>query len=237
MTDKQLTDGVARRRLAALDRALVRAYGEPRRRRRRDPLGSLIATILSQNTNDTNSGRAYDAMRAAYPTWEKVLAADPGELEEVLRPGGLAKTKGRRIQKILRAIATQGPLDLGYLRKLPDEDAEDALLAFDGVGLKTARCVLVFALGRDSFPIDTHIERVLKRLGIVPGKMAVDKAHRHIQPLLPKGRSYALHVGLITHGRRVCHARNPECEPCALRRGCEYAKRRRARAAPGQAET
>lgn len=233
MAREFLSDAAVRRRLGAVDRTLERAYGPPRRRRRSDPLGSLIATILSQNTNDTNSGRAYAAMRAAFPTWLEVMNAAPGALEDVLRPGGLARTKARRIQDILRAIAARGPLELGYLRKLPAEEAEQELLAFDGVGLKTARCVLVFALGKDSFPMDTHIERVLKRLGIVPERMAVEKAHRYIQPLVPKGRSYALHLGLITHGRRVCHARTPECARCVLRRNCAYYRRHRMQAAAG----
>jgi len=233
MAEELLSDAAVRRKLGAVDRALEKAYGPPRRRRRRTALGSLIATILSQNTNDANSGRAYDAMRAAFPTWLEVMNADPGALEDVLRPGGLARTKARRIQDILRDIAARGPLDLEYLRKLPAEEAEHELLAFDGVGLKTARCVLVFALGKDAFPMDTHIERVLKRLGIVPERMVVEKAHRYIQPLVPKGRSYALHLGLIAHGRRVCHARTPACARCVLRRNCAYYKRHHMRAVAG----
>ena len=210
-----------KRGLVTIDRLLVKQYGEPKPWRE-DPLNSLIATILSQNTNDKNSRAAYDAMRLAFPTWKDVMIADPAELEAALHPGGLAKTKRRRIQEILRAIARRGPLNLRYLAKISPEAAERELLKFHGVGRKTARCVLLFALHKDVFPIDTHIERVLKRLGLLPPKMTAEKAHTYIAPSIPAGRSLALHLNLIFHGRTVCHARSPECAACILRRSCPY---------------
>lgn len=212
-----------KRRLAAIDRSLEKEYGCPARRTG-DPLDALIATILSQNTNDTNSARAYSAMREAFPTWRDVMRAPPNALEDVLRPGGLAKTKGRRIQRILRAIAGNGPLNLDYLRRLDTTEAENALLAFDGVGPKTARCVLLFALGRDVFPVDTHIERVLKRIGVLPASMTAEQAHAYLPPFIPAGHCLGLHVNLIAHGRQVCHPRNPECGHCVLKRRCDYYK-------------
>ena len=204
--------------LAAVVRRLERQYGSPHFERE-DPLESLIGTILSQNTSDVNSGRAYDAMVRAFPTWADVMNAKVRDLEKVLRPGGLAKTKGRRIQKILRSISVRGGLNLDFLEGLPDSDAERALVSFEGVGLKTARCVLLFALGRDVFPIDTHIERILKRLGIIPANMTVTQAHAYVPPLIPRGACLSLHLNLIFHGRAVCHSRNPECGKCLLR-GC-----------------
>lgn len=216
----------ARRRLKTIDRLLGKEYGEPRRTRG-DPLDALVRTILSQNTNDKNSATAYAAMRAAFPAWRDVMNASVQELENALRPGGLARTKSRRIQRILRAIAQQGDLNLDYLDSLPTDEAEKALLGFEGVGPKTARCVLLFALGRDAFPIDTHIERVLKRVGIVPAGMSAERAHSYLPQLIPEGRCHALHVNLITHGRNVCHPRNPACHRCVLKRACVFCLQRR----------
>ncbi len=211
-----------RKRLAAADRLLEKAYGTPKRRRRADPIGSLIGTILSQNTNDRNSHRAYEAMRKAFPAWEDVMNAPRAKLEKALKPGGLARTKSGRIQRILRAIAKDGNLNLDGLRRLSTDEAEKRLLSFEGVGYKTARCVLLFALGRDVFPIDTHILRVLKRLGIIPETMTVDKAHQYVPQFVREDRSYPLHLNLIAHGRQVCHPRKPACATCALRRPCSY---------------
>ena len=210
-----------KRQLRAIDRLLVKEYSEPKPWEE-DPLDSLIGTILSQNTNDKNSDAAYDAMRKAFPAWEDVMNAAPAKLEAALRPGGLAKTKSRRIQRILRAISKRGELSLQYLAGLSVETAEKELLKFHGVGRKTARCVLLFALHKDVFPIDTHIERVLKRLGLLPDNMPAEKAHTFIGPAIPAERSLALHLNLIFHGRAVCHARRPECARCILRRRCPY---------------
>ena len=210
-----------RNKLRSVDRLLEKEYGTPKRRRI-DPLDELILTILSQNTNDRNRDRAFSAMRQAFPTWEDVMNAPRARLEKVLRPGGLAKTKSGRIQKILRSIAKRGPLNLDYLRRLPTEGVETILESFDGVGPKTARCVLLFSLGREAFPIDTHIFRVLKRVGIIPAGMNAAKAHQYVPQLVPEGRSYVLHLNIIRHGRTVCHARNPDCEGCVIRRHCAY---------------
>ncbi len=205
-----------------IDRALVKAHGEPEPYPRGDPLNGLIATILSQNTSDTNSGRAYEALVAAFPTWEDVMRAPRKQLERVLKPGGLARTKSARIQRILKTIAETGSLSLDAVREMTNEAAEAYLLAFDGVGYKTVRCVLMFELGRDVFPIDTHVYRILTRMGIIPQGMSADRAHVYVPQFIGKGRCYALHINLIRHGRRICHARNPECVQCPLRRRCAF---------------
>jgi len=210
-----------RSKVRSVDRLLEKEYGVPKHRRI-DPLDELILTILSQNTNDRNRDRAYTAMRQAFPTWRDVMTAPRAKLEKVLKPGGLAKTKSGRIQKILRSIAQRGSLNLNYLRRLPTEDVETILQSFDGVGPKTARCVLLFSLGREAFPIDTHIFRVLKRLGIIPPRMTPGKAHEYVPQLVPDGRSYALHLNLIAHGKAVCNARNPACTICVIRSHCAY---------------
>lgn len=193
-----------------------RAYQEPC-----DPLDTLIETILSQNTTSANCERAFSAMRAAFPTWTDVVAAPRPRLERALRPAGLARTRSGRIQRILRAIQNErGQLDLRHLGKLPDEDARVALLSYEGVGPKTADCVLLFALGRSVFPVDTHIHRILTRLQILPVGMSVEKAHVYLLPLIPQGAHLSLHLNLIEHGRKVCRPRQPRCTECPLRLWC-----------------
>lgn len=207
--------------LRAVDTALRRAYGVPKGQRR-DPISTLVATVLSQNTNNVNSDRAYCAMREAFPTWQDVMKAPPRKLEKVLRVGGLARTKSRRIQKILRSIEARGSLSLRYLEKMSVAEAERELCSFDGVGPKTARCVLLFAFAKETFPVDTHIERILKRLGLVPAKMSAKKTHDLVQSLAPKRCFLSLHLNLIAHGRAICHPRNPECAYCVLKARCAY---------------
>jgi endonuclease-3 len=214
-----------RQKLERIDDLLAQAYGRPSYRDM-DPLDSLIATILSQNTNDENSGKAYAALRAAYPTWRDVLAAEDAELERVLRPGGLARVKSRRIKKILRQISRQGSPDLHYLSRLPTDEAERQLLQFERVGYKTARCVMLFALGMEAFPIDTHIERVLKRVEIIPADVDTNGAHEMIPEYIPPGRAMSLHLNLIAHGRHICRPRNPQCGTCVIRRCCAHAVER-----------
>lgn len=210
------------KRLAWVDGRLEKTYGPPPHRRREEPLTALVKTILSQNTSGVNSGRAFEALRKAFPEWRDVLEADVGEVEQALRPGGLAKTKACRIQAILEQIAAQGTLSLDHLNTLPGGEAERLLLAYRGVGYKTARCVLLFAMGRDVFPIDTHVLRVLKRLGVIDKEMSADKAHECVGPSVPRGRALALHVNLIRHGRRVCRPREPACHACCLRERCAH---------------
>lgn len=210
-----------RNKLRSVDRLLEKEYGVPKRKRM-DPLDELILTILSQNTNDRNRDRAYAAMRNAYPTWRDVMNAPLARLQKVLKPGGLAKTKSRRIQKILRSIAKRGQVSLNYLQRLPTEDVERELKSFEGVGPKTVCCVLLFALGREAFPIDTHIFRVLGRLGVIPSRMTVAKAHEYVPQFVPEGRSHVLHLNIIAHGRTVCHPRNPACSNCILKRHCDH---------------
>ncbi len=174
MTDAENTR--LRQAVAWIDRRLVRAYGEPEPWPQGDPLDGLIATILSQNTSDTNSGRAYKALVSAFPTWEAVMRAPRRQLERVLRPGGLARTKSARIQRLLASIAETGALSLDSVRNMTNAEAEGYLLGFDGVGYKTVRCVLLFELGRDVFPIDTHVHRILTRMGVLPPGMSAERA-------------------------------------------------------------
>jgi endonuclease III len=203
---------------------LIEFYGEPTWRNPLPPLDELVSTILSQNTNDTNRDRAYQALRRRFPTWEGVRDAETGEVIEAIRSAGLANQKGPRIQHVLREITTErGALDLDFLGGLPPEQARAWLEKFKGVGPKTAAIVLLFSLGKPAFPVDTHIYRVTGRLGLRPDKMTVEQAHPHLEGLFPVESYYSAHLNIIRLGREICQARKPNCTDCPLYNICGYA--------------
>jgi len=211
----------ARTRIRRIIEFLEQEYGIPRRSRRRDPLESLIVTILSQNTNDINRDKAYQGLRKRFPSWQEIHDASEEEIAEAIRTGGLANIKSKRIQEILASIKEEhGDFDLSFLRNLPPEEAEEALLSYKGVGLKTAKIVLLFTLGKHVFPVDTHIHRLSKRLGFVPEKATREHTHQIMGQLVPPRKMYPFHLNLIAHGRRICTARNPHCPDCILTRLC-----------------
>ena len=211
------------RRALKVHEKLLEAFGQPTWRNPLPPVDELVSTILSQNTNDTNRDRAFTALRAKFPTWEKVRDAKKAEVVASIRSAGLANQKGPRIQKVLRAITQErGDLDLDFLKVLPLEEARSWLTKFNGVGPKTAAIVLCFSLNRPAFPVDTHIYRVTGRIGLRPQKMTVEQAHPYLESLLPPETYYAAHLNLIRLGREVCHARTPDCPNCPVRRLCAY---------------
>ncbi len=186
-----------------------------------DPVASLVNTILSQNTNDVNRDVAYQRLRERVPTWEQVRDAEEEALVDAVRPAGLGPTKAPRIQGALRRITEErGEIGLGFLQEMGLEEARGWLLDIPGVGPKTAAIVLLFALGRPAFPVDTHIHRVTRRLGLIPEKTSRAKAHKLLEEIVPPEIYYPFHINLIEHGRAVCHARGPECERCILRGEC-----------------
>jgi endonuclease-3 len=200
---------------------LAAQYGEPPRRPRRDPLDELVLGVLSQNTSDVNSGRAFAALRGAFPTWRSVIEAPSSQVEEAIRVGGLAPTKSLRIKAMLaEVLMRRGSFDLSFLRQMPLEEAEAWLESLPGVGPKTAAVVLLFSLGRPAFPVDTHVHRVLRRLGLVPSGASATQAQATWEPRLAPEDVYAFHMYLIVHGRRTCVARRPRCPECRLRDRC-----------------
>lgn len=212
-------------RALRIHQKLLETYGEPTWRNPLPPVDELVSTILSQNTNDTNRDRAFEALRARFRAWEAVRDAETDEVIAAIRPAGLANQKGPRIQKVLRQIsAERGSLDLSFLKDLPLEEARTWLMKFDGVGPKTAAIVLCFSLGRPAFPVDTHIYRVSGRIGLRPAKMTVEQAHPHLEGLFPPHTYYAAHLNLIRLGREVCAARKPDCPHCPIREMCDYGK-------------
>jgi endonuclease III len=202
-------------------RLLERTYGIPSDRRMADPLDILIETILSQNTNDQNRDRAFHRLKTRFPYWKDVLNAKTTALIQAIRPAGLANQKARRIREILRWIQKHhGKLSLSFLQKMDSEEIKKTIGDLKGIGPKTTHCLLLFGMGREAFPVDTHILRAGKRLGFIPERMDAEKAHQWVAPLVPKGKSLSLHLNLIRFGRSVCKARSPHCNICFLAKEC-----------------
>jgi endonuclease-3 len=190
-----------------------------------DPLSTLIGTILSQSTSDVNSSRAMARLREELPTWEDVRDTSVEEVIDAIRAGGLANTKGPRIQAVLQAISRDHQeLSLDFLAEWTVENAMRWLTGLDGVGPKTAACVLIFALGKPAMPVDTHVGRVMTRLGILPGKTSTETKQRILEDLIGEEpqRVYAVHVETIAHGRRICTSQRPKCDICPLIHLCDY---------------
>jgi endonuclease-3 len=202
---------------------LLDFYGLPTWRQPLPPLDEMVSTILSQNTNDTNRDRAFEALRVRFPTWEQVRDASSEDVIEAIRPAGLANQKGPRIQNILREItAERGALSLDFLKDLQPDQSRQWLMKFKGIGPKTAAIVLQFSLGQPAFPVDTHVHRVTRRLGLIPPKMSAEAAHEQLANLFPPDEYGPGHLNLIHLGREICHARNPECPRCPLNDLCDY---------------
>jgi endonuclease-3 len=200
-----------------------------------DLVGALVATILSQNTSDVNSGRAYQSLKAAFPGgWEDVRCAPVNVVADAIRAGGLANIKAPRIQIVLDCIHDRfGRTDLDHIRGWDDDAIRDLLRSFPGVGAKTAACVLMFNLGRNALPVDTHVHRVAGRLGLIGPKVNADRAHEDLRILYDPAQLYSVHVHLIEHGRGICHARRPECGECPVSTQCDWFRNRKFAEAAG----
>ncbi len=213
-------------KIAAVVRTFRDCYGQPRRQGR-DALEVLIGGVLSQNTTDLNSARAYERLMQSFGSWEGVAGADGRAVEEAIQHGGLAARKAATIQSILRWVGERGGYSLEFLRHRPPEQAEKELRAIKGVGVKTARLALLFGFGMPVFVVDTHVLRVAKRLGLIPQGCTREKAHRLLDDLVPDSQKYPVHMNMIRHGRQVCRPRNPSCDRCPVRRWCVFAPERK----------
>ncbi len=175
-----------------------------------------------------NSDRAFARLRSRFATWEQLLLADTEEIVEAIQPGGLAWIKAPRIKKALQAILEErGELGLDFLKDMDIQEANAWLVSLEGVGPKTAACVLLFALGRPALPVDTHVLRVSRRLGLIGPRNSAEKAHIVLGDMLPDEAVYDFHINMVTHGRQVCHAQRPQCDACCLARLCDYLHRSR----------
>ncbi len=200
---------------------LAQEYGSPKWNHRHDPISGLIMTILSQNTSDSNSGQAFASLVASFGDWEAVAEGDVAQIAQAIKSGGLSKIKAARIKQVLQEILLErGSLDLSFLGELPLSQSKTWLRRLPGVGPKTAGCVLLFSLGRPALPVDTHVYRVAKRLGLINSRISVEQAHEVLEGLVPADKIYEFHVNMVQHGRRVCRARKPRCLGCILREDC-----------------
>jgi endonuclease-3 len=217
-----------RRRIRAIYRRLDTYFGgELAPPRAADPLDELMLTVLSQHTSDLNAERAFGDLQRAFPGgWQQVVDAPTIEVADAIRSGGLANSKAPRIQAILREVRDrEGAFDLSSLRGMSDDEARDYLIGLPGIGPKTAAVVLSFALGRDAMPVDTHVHRVTKRLGLIPPKATAERADRILHELVPDGMRTPLHVAFIRLGREICKAPTPRCRQCPLKDLCPTAPR------------
>jgi endonuclease-3 len=207
-----------------VDRLLVGVYGDRRWRRHAEPIDELIATVLSQHTNDINRDRAFEQLKKRFPSWEQVLRAPVRSIASAIKPAGLSNQKAPRIKAILQRIAeaNDGNLSLEFLKEMPTGEALEWLKNLPGVGPKTAACVLLFSFGKPVFPVDTHIFRISKRLGWLDEKVTEAKANELLDQIVPNEIKYRLHLNMIAHGRQICRPQKPKCQECVLRNLCEY---------------
>lgn len=223
------------KRIKILSLKLEKTYGKRKWIVYSDPLSELIATILSQNTSDHNSHRAYLNLRSKFKTWDEIRKASVKRIADAIRSGGLAEVKASRIKNILNEIYGENvrfdgrkkktDLNLDFLKRWRTEKIKDYLGRFKGVGEKTIACVLLFSLKRPSMPVDTHVLRVSKRLGLIPEKADAKKAEPILEELVPRNLIYQFHLSLIEHGRKICKSTNPRCGDCVLLENCVYGRR------------
>ncbi len=222
---ENLSEDVAeqRRQLNFISQNLEAMFGVPLNDSHEDPLDELINTILSQSTTNINSHRAFASLKQRFPDWEQARRAHTDSIASVIKAGGLANVKSVVIKNVLDEIKKRrGNFDLSFLKTAPIAEAREFLLSLKGVGPKTAACVLLFTCKRPVFPMDTHIFRIFRRVGLLPDKISDQLAHQKIENLLPPKKHYSLHINLITLGRRICHPKNPKCGQCPLSDHCDF---------------
>ena len=212
-----------RQKAELISEALETLFGVPSRDGAGDVLECLILTILSQNTTDVSRDKGYIVLKDRFPTWEDVLHADIKAIEAAIRIVGLGEQKSRTIKNFLTWLkAEHGELSLEFMHAMETDAALAFLCQHKGIGIKTASVTLSFACGREVFPVDTHILRISKRLGLIPPNCSAEKAHQLLPPIVPKQKAYPFHINLIYFGRKICDARKPLCERCPLTEHCLY---------------
>jgi len=213
--------------MATILRRLRRAYGPRKWKCWGDGVSVLIDTILSQNTSNANSDAGFKRLRRKFRSWNQVMNAAVDDVEKCIRVSGLSRIKAPRIQAILREIKQdRGKLDLQFLKQTDEQRAYEYLTKFKGIGPKTANCVLLFAFGSPVFPVDTHIHRIARRLGLIKPKATADAAHEILKPMIAPKDRYEMHILLIEHGRKTCRAISPRCDECVLLGICPFGQTR-----------
>jgi len=210
-------------KLTVITGRLENYFGEPARPKTVNALDTLIETILSQNTNDRNRDVAFQRLKTMFSNWEAVENAPTDAIEEAIRPAGLAKQKAPRIKQVLKWLREiRGSLNLDFICGWPPEKALETLSSLKGVGVKTVNVVLMFSCKKDVFPVDTHIHRIAKRVGLISEKTSAAQAHQLLRRWVPKGKAFSLHINLLKLGRTICKARQPKCNMCPIREVCDY---------------
>lgn len=212
-----------KQKIKKINRLLVNHFGVPKRNKKLpDPVDMLIGTILSQNTNDRNSYKAFNNLKAKYKRWEEVAKLPPSKIEKIIRVAGLGKQKSKAIKNVLSNLLKQnGRISLKYLKKMGDEAILKQLTGYDGVGIKTASCVLLFSLDRNVCPVDTHVHRTLNRIGLAT-TVSPDKTFQEINGNIPEGIAHSFHTNLIRLGREICKPSKPNCKVCPLLKECNF---------------
>jgi endonuclease-3 len=217
-----------RKKASAVCDLLIQQYGDRISERRIPPMDELVLTILSQHTNDVNMMRAFESLKKTYGTWEEVLEAPQDELGDAIKSSGMYNLKAKRIQATLKEIRKRvGKLDISLLEDMDLEDAKKWLISLHGVGPKTAAIVLLFSFGRAALPVDTHVWRVTKRLGLIEDNTTREKAHVLLEAMIPRDCIFSLNNNLVRHGREICRAQKPRCSECVLSDVCVYPNKRK----------
>lgn len=216
-----------RAKYTAVYHTLAQVYGEPVWQPHNPPVDELVCTILSQATSDGNRDKGFNALKERFPDWDSVMNAAPDDVIDTIYSAGLANQKGPRIQAALRFITTErGAIELDFLNQMSLDEAQKWLTQIHGIGPKTAAIILLFSFGRPAFPVDTHVYRITRRLGLIGHKVTADKAHNILQNMGEPDTFYPMHINLIRHGRTICLARHPKCEICVLNQLCDYYENR-----------
>jgi len=204
---------------------LIKKFGiPPRNKKLPDPLDMLIATILSQNTNDNNSYKAYQNLKSRYKSWNELVNVKRVTIESVIRVAGLARQKSEAIKNLLDSLKRSGNISIDFVKQLDDHTAIERLTSYKGIGVKTASCVLLFALDRNVCPVDTHVHRTTNRIGIVSEKNP-DKTFFALNNNFPDKIAHSFHTNLIRLGREICTPTKPGCGICPLLQVCKYSNK------------
>jgi endonuclease-3 len=218
MTRTELT-----RKIKKVNTLLIETFGIPEKNKKPpDPVDLLIATILSQNTNDRNSYRAFKNLKDNFTDWNELEKLPPSKIEKYIKVAGLGKQKSNAIKGFLKQLKKErGKISLDYLNKKNDSEIIEDLTGYHGIGVKTASCVLLFSMERNICPVDTHVHRTTNRIGLVSAK-APDKTFLILNEVLPEGIAHQFHTNLIRLGREICKPAKPFCSVCPLIKVCEY---------------
>jgi endonuclease III len=222
-----MTKKTKQERVSQLAKRLAQTYQSPRLGNKDDPLDELVFILLSQMTTGPSYERVFDRLKDEIGAWSQLRSIREQDLIRIISDAGLANQKAPRLKAIAERVFTDfGPDGLDALRSMETRQAETYLTTLPGVGVKTAKCVLMYALGREVLPVDTHVGRVARRLGLVPSDMPGSRVHDALEAVVPPELRYAFHVNAVVHGRAVCKARNPKCDVCLLSDLCSTGRSR-----------